>query len=173
MQDYRSRASCSPPGHIEPRQYGSLFRNAAAFGVDAVLMDSMIAIRCTGKAIRVSVGVVLRCPSRARYSGGPWSDVFRRRFSSLGLVPRARRHHRIRGAAHRIAGRHRGRGLPEAILRKFARARIPATARLDSLNVAMAAGIALHQVASINGRVLSGTASVSAHRCGCCRASPA
>ncbi|RVN04063.1 TrmH family RNA methyltransferase, partial [Sinorhizobium meliloti] len=46
-----------------------------------------------------------------------------------------------------------GEGLPETILSQIRTARIRQRPGLDSLNVAMAAGIALHQVASINGRI--------------------
>ena len=41
---------------------GGIFRNAAAFGVDAVLIDPECCDPLYRKAIRVSVGGVLRIP---------------------------------------------------------------------------------------------------------------
>jgi tRNA G18 (ribose-2'-O)-methylase SpoU len=43
--------------------------------------------------------------------------------------------------------------LPQTILSSVRTARIRQRPGLDSLNVAMAAGIALHQVACVNGRI--------------------
>ncbi|TGS75154.1 RNA methyltransferase, partial [Mesorhizobium sp. M3A.F.Ca.ET.175.01.1.1] len=41
---------------------GSIFRNAAAFGADAVLLDSTCCDPLYRKAIRVSVGAALKVP---------------------------------------------------------------------------------------------------------------
>ena len=51
---------------------GALFRNAAAFGVDAVLLDPRCADPLYRRSVRVSMGHVLRVPFAVL--PGPWPD---------------------------------------------------------------------------------------------------
>ncbi|WP_114390639.1 TrmH family RNA methyltransferase [Notoacmeibacter marinus] len=126
---------------------GSLFRNAAAFGVDAILMDETCCDPLYRKAIRVSVGAALKLPSMTI---GPASEMIARLRAeaytiyatspSAGLVledaPRAERVALLFGAE--------GDGLPDDILAETDGLRIGMAADFDSLNVAAASAIALH-----------------------------
>ncbi|NRP69881.1 putative TrmH family tRNA/rRNA methyltransferase [Ensifer psoraleae] len=146
-------AACGISNHDN---MGSLFRNAAAFGVDAVFMDATSCDPMYRKAIRVSVGSVLTMPFARE---GTASSLIERLqvagFAIWGLSPRGTVDINDIQPAPRTAllvGTE-GEGLPEAILSAIQTARIRQRPGLDSLNVAMAAGIALHQVALINKRL--------------------
>ncbi|WP_439624122.1 TrmH family RNA methyltransferase [Shinella sp.] len=135
---------------------GSIFRNAAAFGADAVFLDETSCDPLYRKAIRVSVGSVLTVP----FSRGPAAEAMLRGLAEAGyeiwgLSPRGAVPVGEIPAARRIAlvlGTE-GEGLPETILSSFRTARIPQRPGLDSLNVATASGIALYQIALAMGRV--------------------
>lgn len=146
-------AACGISNHDN---MGSLFRNAAAFGVDAVLMDETSCDPLYRKSIRVSVGSVLTVPFAregsvadllARLQGAgfaiwglsPGGEV------DIGAIPKAARTVLLMGTE--------GEGLPQSVLASIRTARIRQRPGLDSLNVSTAAGIALHQVALINGRI--------------------
>lgn len=135
---------------------GSIFRNAAAFGADAVFLDETSCDPLYRKAIRVSVGSVLavpfarRLPAQAMLHG--LADAG---FDIWGLSPRGEVLVSAIPAARRIAlvlGTE-GEGLPQGILASFRTARIPQRLGLDSLNVATASGIALYEIASAMGRI--------------------
>ena len=135
---------------------GSIFRNAAAFGADAVFLDETSCDPLYRKAIRVSVGSVLavpfarRLPAQAMLRG--LADAG---FEIWGLSPRGEVPVSAIPAARRIAlvlGTE-GEGLPQGILASFRTARIPQRSGLDSLNVATASGIALYEIASAMGRI--------------------
>ena len=135
---------------------GSLFRNAAAFGVDLVCLDARCCDPLYRKSIRVSVGAALTVPY-AR--GGAIADILdaldRAEFGLLALSPDGERAIGDVDAARRTAlvvGTE-GEGLPKALLEKFSTARIPQAPGLDSLNVATAAGIALFSIATAQGRI--------------------
>ncbi|MCY1306751.1 RNA methyltransferase, TrmH family, group 3 [compost metagenome] len=65
--------------------------------------------------------------------------------TDLGAIPPAARTALLMGTE--------GEGLPQSVLTSIRTARIRQRPGLDSLNVSTAAGIALHQVALINGRI--------------------
>jgi tRNA G18 (ribose-2'-O)-methylase SpoU len=126
---------------------GGLFRNAAAFGVDLVLIDSDCCDPLYRKAIRVSAGNVLRLPfawlARGEDVVGLLSshgfEVFALSPAGdmpLGEVARREKVALVFGAE--------GPGLPEDILRRCRTVRIPMATGVDSLNVATASGIVLH-----------------------------
>ena len=130
---------------------GGLFRNAAAFGVDAVLLDATCCDPLYRKAIRVSVGAALTIPF-ARIA--PEADLIAlltgEGFTPLALTPkgatplaqlaRPRRTAVILGAE--------GPGLPQALIDRAAPVAIPMANNFDSLNVAVTAGIVLHHLSS-------------------------
>jgi tRNA G18 (ribose-2'-O)-methylase SpoU len=131
---------------------GSLFRNAAAFGVDAVVIDPTTADPLYRRATRVSLGHVLRVPF-ARVDGGDWpyalDDLRRTGFETWALTPAADAlplADVVATAAARVAlivGAE-GPGLSHAALAAAdCRVRIPMARGTDSVNVATAAGIAL------------------------------
>src|SRR5690606_24270364 len=69
---------------------GALFRNAVAFGVDAVLLDPTTADPLYRRTTRVSLGHVLRVPF-ARVASDSWptilSDLRREGMAVLALTP--------------------------------------------------------------------------------------
>jgi tRNA G18 (ribose-2'-O)-methylase SpoU len=135
---------------------GSIFRNAAAFGADAVFLDETSCDPLYRKAIRVSVGSVLTVPfSRGLAAEALLRQLAEAGFDIWGLSPRGAVPVAAIPAARRIAlvlGTE-GEGLPENILSSFKTARIPQRPGLDSLNVATASGIALYQIALAMRRV--------------------
>lgn len=127
---------------------GALFRNAAAFGVDAVLLDPRTADPLYRRSVRVSMGHVLRVPFAPL--PGPWPaslDVLRAHgFTTLALTP-----HPPAVDLRTITPPDRwavllgaeGPGLsPEAMRAADQCVRIPMATGVDSLNVATAAAIA-------------------------------
>jgi tRNA G18 (ribose-2'-O)-methylase SpoU len=131
---------------------GSIFRNAAAFGVAAVFLDRTCCDPLYRKAIRVSVGGVFRVPF-ARFDDpqGFTSALLKNGFQPLALSPRGGTDIRDLQPLARPAlflGTE-GEGLPPAILESMQAARISMTPGFDSLNVAATSAIALHQ---LNGR---------------------
>jgi tRNA G18 (ribose-2'-O)-methylase SpoU len=135
---------------------GSIFRNAAAFGADAVFLDETSCDPLYRKAIRVSVGSVLAVPFARRLPAqAVLHGLADAGFEIWGLSPRGEVLVSAIPAARRIAlvlGTE-GEGLPQGILVSFRTARIPQRPGLDSLNVATASGIALYEIASAMGRI--------------------
>lgn len=126
---------------------GAVFRNAAAFGADAVFLDATCCDPLYRKAIRVSVGAALKVPFASFADTGGFIDALDRRgFDQFALSPRGQTE--IRGAtrAERLAlylGTE-GEGLPESLLARLRTVRIDMAEGFDSLNVAAASAIALH-----------------------------
>lgn len=128
---------------------GGLFRNAAAFGADALLMDAACCDPFYRKALRVSVGHVLNVP-QARFApgGDPVEILVRHGFEVLSLSPTGRE----RLADVRAAGRTavllgtEGPGLPVDVLARTRPVSIPMAPGVDSLNVATTSGIVLHHL---------------------------
>lgn len=125
---------------------GSIFRNAAAFEADCVLMDETCCDPLYRKAIRVSVGATLKVPY---FHGGCIDEIIaalgNADFNLLALSPSSQ--HSIYEAAtfkrQALLLGTEGNGLPPRLLQKLQTARIPMSAAFDSLNVATASGIAL------------------------------
>jgi tRNA G18 (ribose-2'-O)-methylase SpoU len=128
---------------------GAIFRNAAAFGADAVLVDETCCDPLYRKAIRVSVGAVLKVPFAI---GGPAATMVEALaaagFAQLALSPHGLADIRDVPRASRIAlylGTE-GEGLPQALMQRLSTVRIPIADGFDSLNVAAASAIALHEI---------------------------
>lgn len=130
---------------------GSMFRNAAAFGADAVLLDGSCCDPLYRKALRVSVGSVLTVPYCRQSSDiDLLAAMADRGFAIWSLSPRGEVDIRDIPASERMAlvvGTE-GDGLPQNILSAFGSVRIPQAPGLDSLNVATASGIALFEMAA-------------------------
>lgn len=131
---------------------GALFRNAAAFGVDAVLLDPRTTDPLYRRSTRVSLGHVLRVPF-ARVDDGAWppvlADLRAAGIVTLALTPAADAEpigRVVTEAPERVAlvvGAE-GPGLSDAALAAASRrVRIPMAPGVDSVNVATAAAIAL------------------------------
>ena len=133
---------------------GGVFRNAAAFGAGGVLLSPTCCDPLYRKAIRTSMGAVLRVPF-ARLADEEWPGALTRiraaGFTLVALTPRepsetldafAARAHASRIAL--VVGTE-GAGLTPAVeAAADERVRIPISDRVDSLNLATAVGIALH-----------------------------
>ncbi|MDH4386588.1 MAG: RNA methyltransferase [Caulobacter sp.] len=130
---------------------GGLFRNAAAFGVDAVVLTSDCCDPLYRKAIRVSVGGVLVTPYGRLQPGEDLVDIL----VQAGLIPlalspagtqRLADLERLSRAAVIVGAE--GPGLPAAMLARCRTVAIPMAAGFDSLNVSTTGGIVLHHLRS-------------------------
>jgi tRNA G18 (ribose-2'-O)-methylase SpoU len=139
-----------------PDNVGGLFRVAAAFGVDGLLLDPASADPFYRKAIRTSMGAVLDVPFERVHAWPAALGRFRERgFDVVALTPRedARplAEYVAAGAPARrivIVVGAEGSGLTEeALAEATERVRIPISPGVDSLNVTVAAGIALASLA--------------------------
>jgi tRNA G18 (ribose-2'-O)-methylase SpoU len=135
---------------------GALFRNAAGFTADAVLLDETCCDPLYRKALRVSVGSVLTVPYVRQ---GKPEDVLgalaQAGFEIWALSPSGSVEIGAIAPGRRVAlvmGTE-GEGLPSAILERFRSARIAQAPGLDSLNVGTASGIALYAIARAMGRL--------------------
>ncbi len=124
---------------------GGIFRNAAAFGVDAVLLDETTCDPLYRKSIRVSVGGALVVP----FAQAPIAEILHalgtRGFTVYGLSPRGAMDLRTLQAPPRYAlvlGAE-GPGLPDELLAQTEPVRIDMAPGFDSLNVSVTSGIAL------------------------------
>jgi tRNA G18 (ribose-2'-O)-methylase SpoU len=131
---------------------GGIFRNAAAFGADAVLIDAETCDPLYRKAIRVSVGGVLVVPFTRVPSAAAMVQALRRAdFEVISLTPSGRETlsglRRPPRAALLLGAE--GPGLPAAVLDQTRTVSIPMRSGFDSLNVATTSGIALHHLAAL------------------------
>lgn len=128
---------------------GGLFRNAAAFGVDAVLLDAACCDPLYRKAIRVSVGGVLTTPFARLEAGADLVGLLEAHgLQSVALSPAGKTmlaRLPVPSRAALLAGAE-GPGLPDALLARCMSVSIPMAAGFDSLNVATSVGIALHHL---------------------------
>jgi tRNA G18 (ribose-2'-O)-methylase SpoU len=132
---------------------GATFRAAAAFGAGGVLLDPACADPLYRKAIRTSMGAALQVPFATDV---PYPEALaglhRDGWIVVGLTPDATAAP-AREVFARASGRrvvlllgHEGDGLgPAAAAACTHLARIPMQSGVDSLNVAMAAGVALYE----------------------------
>ena len=128
---------------------GGVFRNAAALGASAVLLDRHCADPFYRKAIRVSVGAVLRTPMIRNLSATDTVDALQAAgFTVLALTPGAARSLATVELNDRVAVvlGSEGPGLPAALIDRCTAAAIPMAGGFDSLNVATAGAIALERI---------------------------
>jgi tRNA G18 (ribose-2'-O)-methylase SpoU len=141
---------------------GAVFRNAAAFGAGAVLLSPTCCDPLYRKAIRTSMGHVLRVPfARAE----PWPDSLidlrSAGFTVAALSPRGTAitldafaaTHRDKPVALLVGSE--ATGLTDAAAQvAHLQVRIPMAPGVDSLNLAVATGIALSSLRPSDGRAL-------------------
>jgi len=133
---------------------GGLFRNAAAFGADAVLIDETCCDPLYRKAIRVSVGAALTLPfARAGSAEAMAERLAAEGFDLMALSPRGATELDEVDAAPRTAVLFgaEGPGLPASVMARARSVRIAMAGGFDSLNVATTSGIVLHRIVA-NGR---------------------
>ena len=130
---------------------GGIFRNAAAFGARAILLDADCCDPLYRKAIRVSVGAALLVPFARLARGEDGLALLERHgIASLALSPAgktllgdwrpSRRNAVLLGAE--------GPGLPPALMDPTRSVRIAMSGGFDSLNVATTSGIVLHHLSA-------------------------
>jgi tRNA G18 (ribose-2'-O)-methylase SpoU len=134
---------------------GALFRNAAALGVDAVLVGPGCADPLYRRSVRVSMGHVLRVPFATCALDPAVAALRDARFTLAALTPAGGP-----SALPALAGHERlalllgaeGPGLShEALAAADVQVRIPMADDVDSLNVATAAAVAFHATAPATG----------------------
>ncbi len=130
---------------------GGIFRNAAAFGVGAVILDAHCCDPLYRKALRVSVGAALTVPfARLERDEDGLDLLVRHGIEPIALAP---------GAEGRLSDVRRsgpmavllgaeGPGLPEEVIGRCRAVSIPMARGFDSLNVATTSGIVLHHLTS-------------------------
>ncbi|BDA83254.1 RNA methyltransferase [Aureimonas sp. SA4125] len=130
---------------------GAIFRNAAAFGADAILLDATSCDPLYRKAIRVSAGSVFAMPyARLGAAEGILGELLGLGFRCFALAP---------GASEGLAPLDRpgpsalflgaeGPGLPPQLTAQMRSIAIPMVPGFDSINVATAAAIALQRLYS-------------------------
>ena len=127
---------------------GGIFRNAAAFAADAVLLDAGSCDPLYRKAIRVSAGACLKVPfARSGSAEEMLQALSGVGYDIVGLSPSGREtlDEIIFGPRTALLLGAEGEGLPAEILSRVRSARVPMAPGFDSLNVATASGIALYK----------------------------
>lgn len=126
---------------------GAIFRNAAGLGADAIFLDPTSCDPLYRKAIRVSVGAVLKTPFAVfDEMDGFVAQLSAAGFELIALSPGNGQDIREANRPDRLAlflGTE-GEGLPPALMARMRTVRIPMAEGFDSLNVAAASAIALH-----------------------------
>ena len=132
---------------------GSIFRNAAGLGVDAVVFGAGCADPLYRRAVRVSMGHALLVPSaRAQHWPDDLNILRANGFRLLAMTPDPSAEslpevmRRWRGERVAVLVGAEGPGLTETVMRASdARVRIPMARGTDSLNVATAAALAFYE----------------------------
>ena len=128
---------------------GGIFRNAAAFGATAVLLDAGSCDPLYRKAIRVSVGSTLVVPFVREGDGnGILNALTHQGFMTLALSPTGeeRLSNIVPAARTALFLGAEGTGLSNALIRRMSSVRISMASDFDSLNVATTSGIVLHHL---------------------------
>jgi tRNA G18 (ribose-2'-O)-methylase SpoU len=133
---------------------GGVFRNAAAFSSDAVLLSPTCCDPLYRKAIRTSMAATLRVPfARIEQWPGDLAELHAHGFTIAALTPRepsvtlGEFSTALPSARLALLAGTEGAGLTaEAEAAADVRVRIPIAPDVDSLNVAVAVGIALHRL---------------------------
>lgn len=134
---------------------GGIFRNAAAFGVDAVLLDPECCDPLYRKAIRVSVGGVLRVPFfKADSMEKAIAALSENGFAIAALSPFGQSEiaEWDPSARQALVLGSEGHGLAREWLDKLDTLSIEMAPGFDSLNVATAGAVALHRLKSARRR---------------------
>jgi tRNA G18 (ribose-2'-O)-methylase SpoU len=128
---------------------GGIFRNAAAFGADAVLLDAACCDPLYRKAIRVSVGAALTVPfARLRPDQDLAQALAGAGLEVVALSPRGAAELCELRCGPRVAVLFgaEGPGLAPELLARTRTVRIAMAGDFDSLNVATTSGLVLHQL---------------------------
>ncbi|WP_336294225.1 TrmH family RNA methyltransferase [Bartonella sp. CB169] len=132
---------------------GAIFRNAAAFASNGIIVDKTSCDPLYRKSIRVSTGAALKVP----YTRGAninniietLNDADFHLYALSPSAPSTLKQAKTKKRTALILGTE-GDGLPSHVLQKSETLRIPMARGFDSLNVATASGIALAHFADFN-----------------------
>jgi tRNA G18 (ribose-2'-O)-methylase SpoU len=131
---------------------GAIFRNAAAFGVDGVVLDRTAADPLYRRTVRVSMGHVLRVPfTRVTDWAAALASLREAGFELVALTP-APDAEDVRAVEQRdrrglLVGSEDAGLSPTALAAADRRVRVAMAPGVDSLNVATAVAVVLHQLA--------------------------
>ncbi len=128
---------------------GGIFRNAAAFGAGAALIDGATCDPFYRKALRVSVGGVLKVPFARLATAEDVATTFAAAgYAVYGLSPRGlkRLDEADPGRPAALLLGAEGPGLTETVMALTETLRIDMAGGFDSLNVATTSGIALYEL---------------------------
>jgi tRNA G18 (ribose-2'-O)-methylase SpoU len=128
---------------------GGLFRNAAAFGADAVMLDADCCDPLYRKAIRVSVGAALTTPfARLEHGADLAGALAAAGFEVIALSPRGAVELADLDCGPRVAALFgaEGPGLAPDLLARVRTVRIGMAGGFDSLNVATTSGLVLYRL---------------------------
>ena len=147
----RSRRVAVLEGVNDHENLGALFRNAAALGIDGIILTERCADPLYRRSVRVSMGHVLRVPFVPNVALPTTLDALRANgFQVAALTPQAPSIplSRVDGSGRvAVLLGAEGPGLSAAALTGAdVRVRIPMPAGVDSLNIATAAAIAFYQL---------------------------
>lgn len=142
----------------DPENLGGILRNAAAFGVDGVLIGRGSADPFSRRVLRVSMGTAFRL--RLAYSNDLAADLtaLRRQggFETIGalLAPDAESlENAVCGGRKVLVVGNEGHGLsPDVAAACSRKVRLPMAAGVDSLNVSVASGVFLYHFTRIDAR---------------------
>ncbi|MFN2444133.1 MAG: TrmH family RNA methyltransferase [Vicinamibacterales bacterium] len=144
-------------GVSNPDNVGGVFRNAAAFDVDLVVLGPNCGDPLYRKAIRTSMASSLLVPfAAARQWPGAIGQLAAAGFQTVALTPSpdavSLRHVSLGPRTALLLGSEAEGLSREALAAASVRTRIAMGGRIDSLNVATAAAVALYQLASASDR---------------------
>ena len=128
---------------------GAIFRNAAAFGADAVILDADCCDPLYRKALRVSVGAGLIVPFARLAPGEDGLDLLARHgIEAIALTPVAATPltDLVRAGRMAVLLGAEGPGLSDDVIARASSVSIPMARGFDSLNVATTSGIVLHHL---------------------------
>lgn len=128
---------------------GGIFRNAAAFGADAVLLDAACCDPLYRKAIRVSVGAALTTPfAQLTRDEDLVQTLAAAGLEVVALSPAGEVELSDLSCGRRVAALFgaEGPGLAPALMARTRTVRIDMAAGFDSLNVATTSGLVLYQL---------------------------
>jgi tRNA G18 (ribose-2'-O)-methylase SpoU len=134
---------------------GGIFRNAAAFGAGAILLDADCCDPLYRKAIRVSVGAALLVPfAWIARTEDPIALLARHGFTPIALTPSGDGllADLIPDARNAVLLGTEGEGLAPDLIARAKSVRIAMAPGFDSLNVATTSGIVLHHLATARGQ---------------------
>jgi tRNA G18 (ribose-2'-O)-methylase SpoU len=138
------------PEITKPENMGLVFRNAAAFGLDGVLLGERCCDPFSRRSMRVSMGAVLQVPfSKAENLHESLQELKRRRHFTLYaaiLDPTARKLHEIEWPSHCgiLLGNEMDGLDADSLALCDHRVTIPITDKVDSLNLGVAAGLFMY-----------------------------